>query len=47
MSNCEKLFDCCDCGGKDCGCGYCWACKACENCYEGNEENCLNTKYNE
>ena len=30
--NCEVYYDCCDCGGNDCGCGYCWSCNACEEC---------------
>ena len=25
-------FDCCDCGGNDCGCRYCFSCNACEHC---------------
>lgn len=29
---CEDLFDCCDCGGNDCGCIYCWSCNACDHC---------------
>ena len=33
-STCEELFDCCDCGGNDCGCAYCWSCNACEECKE-------------
>ena len=31
---CEDLFDCCDCGGVDCGCAYCWSCNACDVCKE-------------
>lgn len=31
---CEDMFNCCDCGGNDCGCGYCWSCNACDNCKE-------------
>ena len=30
--NCEKYYDCCDCGGNDCGCSYCWSCNAREDC---------------
>ena len=30
--DCENLYDCCDCGGVDCGCAYCWSCNACEAC---------------
>jgi hypothetical protein len=26
------LNDCCDCGGYDCGCAYCWSCNACDAC---------------
>lgn len=29
---CSELFNCCDCGGNDCGCSYCWSCNACETC---------------
>jgi len=29
---CADSFNCCDCGGHDCGCSYCWSCNACENC---------------
>lgn len=31
---CDDLFNCCDCGGNDCGCPYCWSCNACEECLE-------------
>lgn len=30
--DCEELYNCCDCGGNDCGCPYCWSCNACESC---------------
>jgi len=30
--DCERKFNCCDCGGNECGCAYCWSCNACENC---------------
>lgn len=30
--DCSELYNCCDCGGNDCGCGYCFSCNACENC---------------
>jgi hypothetical protein len=36
---CEDYFDCCDCGGNDCGCAYCWSCNACEDCLGEDEEN--------
>lgn len=29
---CSELFNCCDCGGNDCGCRYCFTCMACEFC---------------
>lgn len=33
---CHSLYNCCDCGGNDCGCSYCFSCKACDVCL--NEE---------
>lgn len=33
-SICENLYNCCDCGGHNCGCAYCWSCRACETCLE-------------
>lgn len=30
--NCNEIYDCCDCGGNECGCGYCFSCNACEDC---------------
>jgi len=30
--DCDKQYNCCDCGGEDCGCGYCFSCNACEDC---------------
>lgn len=35
--DCGYLFDCCDCGGNDCGCAYCFSCNACENCLKKEE----------
>lgn len=29
---CHSLFNCCDCGGNECGCSYCFSCKACDFC---------------
>jgi len=29
---CSDLYDCCSCGGVDCGCRYCFDCNACDNC---------------
>ena len=34
--DCAGLFDCCDCGGDDCGCCYCWSCNACDACRNTN-----------
>jgi hypothetical protein len=36
MSNntCEKMYNCCDCGGNECGCSYCWSCNACDICLD-------------
>jgi hypothetical protein len=31
---CDEIYNCCDCGGNDCGCAYCWSCNACEDCLE-------------
>lgn len=31
---CREIYNCCDCGGKFCGCDYCFSCKACEYCLE-------------
>jgi hypothetical protein len=30
-NNCE-YYDCCDCGGNNCGCGGCYSCHVCEDC---------------
>jgi hypothetical protein len=31
---CSDLFNCCFCGGDECGCRYCFDCNACEHCLE-------------
>ena len=31
-SNCSDSYNCCDCGGNNCGCCYCFSCNACEVC---------------
>jgi hypothetical protein len=36
--NCEDVYNCCDCGGNGCGCGYCWSCNACEDCLSGEDD---------
>jgi hypothetical protein len=34
---CSDLFTCCDCGGIECGCPYCWSCNACDACKAAND----------
>lgn len=29
---CTDHYNCCDCGGADCGCRYCFSCNACQKC---------------
>lgn len=31
---CSEMYNCCDCGGVEggCGCPYCWSCNACSVC---------------
>lgn len=29
---CCDAHNCCSCGGNECGCGYCFNCKACDVC---------------
>lgn len=31
---CTEAFNCCDCGGNECGCAYCFSCNACDYCKE-------------
>ena len=39
--DCNYMFNCCRCGGNDCGCAYCFDCNSCDSCqeYDGNEPN--------
>lgn len=30
--SCSELYNCCDCGGSDCGCAYCSSCNSCDFC---------------
>ena len=30
--SCGDLYNCCACGGENCGCAYCFDCHACDNC---------------
>lgn len=32
QKSCRDLFNCCDCGGNNCGCRECFSCNACECC---------------
>ncbi len=34
---CFEHYNCCDCGGNDCGCPGCFSCKACPFCKEEDE----------
>ena len=36
--SCEEAFNCCDCGGNECGCAYCWSCNACDTCLNNTDE---------
>jgi len=44
VKTCEDDLDCCDCGGADCECRYCWSCNACDECLAGEGETCHNAK---
>jgi len=48
--DCSDLFNCCDCGGNNCGCDYCSSCNYCESCKEyeeyGTNPNCENKNWN-
>jgi hypothetical protein len=37
---CSELFNCCDCGGNDCGCAYCFSCHACDHCLNDDGQPC-------
>ena len=37
---CHDHYNCCDCGGAECGCGYCFSCHACDYCKDGEGEHC-------
>lgn len=36
-SDCRDTYNCCSCGGNECGCRYCFDCHACENCLNDEE----------
>ncbi|MFL7013635.1 hypothetical protein [Enterovibrio norvegicus] len=31
---CSDNYNCCDCGGHNCGCAYCFSCHACPHCLD-------------
>lgn len=35
--DCHSLYNCCDCGGNQCGCAYCFSCHACSVCLDKND----------
>lgn len=37
LHTCASIYNCCDCGGNNCGCAYCWSCNACEYCLSEEE----------
>lgn len=36
--DCNTMYNCCDCGGEGCGCGYCFSCNACDHCLKEHSE---------
>ena len=30
--DCRDMYNCCDCGGSNCGCNGCYSCNACDSC---------------
>ncbi len=37
-TTCSDMYNCCSCGGNDCGCRYCFDCNACEECLGDDDE---------
>ncbi len=35
--SCFDYHNCCNCGGSNCGCRYCFSCASCENCLENDK----------
>ncbi|USD58939.1 hypothetical protein J4N45_10395 [Vibrio sp. SCSIO 43140] len=35
---CSDHYNCCDCGGENCGCRYCFSCNACHECLGDDDE---------
>ena len=44
--DCSAYYTCCDCGGNECGCAYCWSCNACESCLNADEDDNSNYSKN-
>ena len=42
---CFDRYDCCDCGGNDCGCYYCFSCNACDRCLNDEDGECEQDEY--
>ena len=42
--DCHALYNCCSCGGNNCGCAYCFDCNACEHCLNDDGEKCDNVQ---
>ena len=40
MYDCSSMYNCCDCGGNNCGCAYCFSCHACNHCLDDDGEPC-------
>jgi hypothetical protein len=38
--DCGTMFNCCDCGDTEdgCGCSYCFSCNACEECLNDGDD---------
>lgn len=37
-TSCSDIYNCCNCGGNDCGCRYCFSCNACSRCLDEDDE---------
>lgn len=38
LYTCHDYYDCCDCGGNDCGCQRCFTCNACDHCLDEEQD---------
>ncbi len=44
IETCGNYYNCCNCGGNNCGCAYCFSCNACEACKDDDineDEHCV------